>query len=962
MDPINAFQVAAAVIGLVDFGARVLSDTVEIYKSASGHTERDVELTTLSDELSNLSEQLQNRLEGTSTTSSASESTLRGLSARSIDASNKLKSAIADLQANKPGTSKISTAANSFASALKAIWKKSEIEALKENLVEIRSQITIATLISVWEETRQDGQRHGDLKDRLDQIAKKLDRRDDTAQLFAKELMQMTVDGNTNHLSRKNADLVNILWGIDWKSWDTSHGGGLFKNPQLEEQPEPGDLPISMKILSSLSFREIYARKQSIPLAYASTCHWIFRDEQSDENGEKLEWPSFPKWLQKKDDSLYWITGKPGSGKSTLMKYIFDNQQLRPSLKSYAGDLPLMLAGFFFWNPGSEVEKSQEGLIRTILHHCLSDRRDLIPVVAPRRWALYSILGSGTAAPEWTWRELKESFEVLCSLHGKEFQLVLFIDGLDEFGENGNSPSVLVDWILDIITRHHVKVCVSSRPWNVFSDAFRKERSLTMQSLTYRDIEHFVQTKFGDSVAFQELSEVFHNEASTLLKEIVERAEGVFLWVDLVVRSLLSTLVDTPSLPHLQEKLAEIPGDIKGLYNNIWCSIPPDRLATTSKIFQLCTTIRTSMRHSTANIFWLAIGGSPHAVMDPKAHQGIPKLMRRILDGHTRGMCELPLGGLIVQFLHRSASEWTLEKNRWDEICSKSPADFEPNLSLLEALIIVEAPLQTPDLTYTFTDSERTIIRSEDTFPTLEDTFEIVDDFLIYALRAQDSKRAPEDRLIKALDNAHKVTEMIMDMATDLVAPGTPRDGNPNSFSTDNWPAHAFHQKGGRFECSFVGAAARAGFTLYVKKKVLDDMSLLVPQRNRVSLLESAIFQHSRSTTLHLTAFNDPFYTDPTLSQRLEIIQFLLEVSDVHYKTASGEPMYDIVQKFTSKEFVDAFAGESESAEWYTQVFRLLEEHGYGPDGTAGKSGKEKMRTRLRKLALKLKWKKKDMN
>lgn len=292
-------------------------------------------------------------------------------------------------------------------------------------------------------------------------------------------------------------------------------------------------------------------------------------------------------------------------------------------------------------------------------------------------------------------------------------------------------PSVLVDWILDIITQHHVKVCVSSRPWNVFSDAFRKERSLTMQSLTYRDTKHFVQTKFGDSVAFQELSEVFHDEASILLKEIVERAEGIFLWVDLVVRSLLSTLVDTPSLPHLQEKLAEIPGDIKGLYNNIWCSIPPDRLATTSKIFQLCATTITSPRQYTAEIFWLATGGSPHAVTDPKARQGIPKLMRRILDGHTRGMCELPFDGAFVQFLHRSASEWTREKNRWDEICSKSPADFEPNLSLLESLIIDYTPLQTPNLTNTFPDSERTIIRSEDTFPTLQDTFEIVGDFLI---------------------------------------------------------------------------------------------------------------------------------------------------------------------------------------------------------------------------------------
>lgn len=348
--------------------------------------------------------------------------------------------------------------------------------------------------------------------------------------------------------------------------------------------------------------------------------------------------------------------------------------------------------------------------------------------------------------------------------------------------------------------------------------------------------------------------------------------------------------------------------------------------------------------------------------MDPKARQGIPKLMRRILDGHTRGMCELPLDGLFVRFLHRSASEWTQEKSRWDEICSKSPADFEPNLNLLESLIIVYAPLQTPDMTDTFLAWTDAIIVSGDTFPTLKNTFEIVGDFLIYALEAQDSKRAPEDRLMKALDNAHKVTEMIMDMATDLVAPGTPRDSNTNSFSADNWPAHEFNQKSDHFECSFVGAAARAGFTLYVKKKVLEDMSLLVPQKNRVSLLESAIFQHSRSTILDFTAFDVSFYSTTVLFQRLEIIQFLLEVSDAHYKTASGEPMYDIVQKFTSEKFVDDFAGECESAEWYTQVLRLLEEHGYGTGGTAGKSGKEKMRGRLSRLALKLKWKKKDMN
>ncbi len=162
MDPVSAFQLAAAVVGVVDFGARLLSDTYEIYRSGTGHTERDVELSTLSRDLTALGTQLQDRLSVVSSPSAASasasastaapgpEAVLLDLSRRCIEASSRLQKAVNDLQANMAGTSKISVAANSFASALKAVWKKSEIEGLKENLEEIRSQMTIATLVSVW--------------------------------------------------------------------------------------------------------------------------------------------------------------------------------------------------------------------------------------------------------------------------------------------------------------------------------------------------------------------------------------------------------------------------------------------------------------------------------------------------------------------------------------------------------------------------------------------------------------------------------------------------------------------------------------------------------------------------------------------------------------------------------------------------------------------------------------------
>lgn len=150
MDPITALQTASAIIGIVDFGTRLLSDTREIYQSASGHTSRDVGLSTLSEELSTLGKQLQDQLPAAFSATSALDKTLQSLSTRCIEASKKLHSAIGDLQANRSGNSRISAATHSFASALKAVWKKGEVECLRDELLEIRSQLSFAAIVALW--------------------------------------------------------------------------------------------------------------------------------------------------------------------------------------------------------------------------------------------------------------------------------------------------------------------------------------------------------------------------------------------------------------------------------------------------------------------------------------------------------------------------------------------------------------------------------------------------------------------------------------------------------------------------------------------------------------------------------------------------------------------------------------------------------------------------------------------
>ena len=137
-------------------------------------------------------------------------------------------------------------------------------------------------------------------------------------------------------------------------------------------------------IRAQLRFRDVYEREASIPKAYEKTYEWIFKPPK------QSNWDDFVKWLTS-DEPLYWITGKPGSGKSTLMKFIASHDQTKQALAKWAGDTEIWLIPFFFWNSGSDLQMSQEGLIRSILLQALERMPELADTIFKHRseaWAL----------------------------------------------------------------------------------------------------------------------------------------------------------------------------------------------------------------------------------------------------------------------------------------------------------------------------------------------------------------------------------------------------------------------------------------------------------------------------------------------------------------------------------------------------------------------------------------------
>jgi hypothetical protein len=148
MDPASAFSLAAVVIQVVDFGARVLSDTHDIY-GVQGSQQRSLSLCGVVHARKRAVQPDDGNAEADAKRGSSMlpkpQSCRRNIvsALRTLFAGERKA-----LQAS--GTSRISIAASSFVKVLESVWSRKKINGIQDELGEIRSQMTMAVLVSIW--------------------------------------------------------------------------------------------------------------------------------------------------------------------------------------------------------------------------------------------------------------------------------------------------------------------------------------------------------------------------------------------------------------------------------------------------------------------------------------------------------------------------------------------------------------------------------------------------------------------------------------------------------------------------------------------------------------------------------------------------------------------------------------------------------------------------------------------
>ena len=342
-------------------------------------------------------------------------------------------------------------------------------------------------------------------------------------------------------------------------------------------------------ILERLRSQNIGRRFQDLGNPHQGTFSWIFDNPELVREIERELTTTFPNWLRR-GDGIFHIAGKPGSGKSTLMKYLCDHSERGPLLAEWAGDKKLIFAKFFFWRMGLSNEKSLKGLVLGLLYGVLCEEPSLVKVLFPNTRAELVRGPQGLHRMDLVADETEAAFAKLVELSAsagphpsiKGIRICFFIDGLDEYETNGTNETYgdlvqqLLKWTIN--SNGNIKICVSSRIQDPFMEDFKSSQRFTLNNLTKRDIARVVRDQLGSRPKFIALIEREVSECEGLVQDILEAAEGVFLFVALLLNSLKKSLeIRTFSIQRLRKQVATTPRDLEEFLERILRGIGEDR-------------------------------------------------------------------------------------------------------------------------------------------------------------------------------------------------------------------------------------------------------------------------------------------------------------------------------------------------------------------------------------------------
>ncbi|KAL2819722.1 hypothetical protein BJX63DRAFT_418683 [Aspergillus granulosus] len=380
----------------------------------------------------------------------------------------------------------------------------------------------------------------------------------------------------------------------------------------------------------SLGFEQLDSRHRTVRMAHSKTCQWI------------LTCPEYKGWLNPQlfdqHHGFLWIKGKPGAGKSTLMKFAFTRA------RKLAGTT---VVSFFFNARGDTLEKTVTGMLRALLYQLL-DRMPGLRVV-------FDMLPAFTTpgqAPDWDVETLKYLLQTCVErLHLDNRPVMCFIDALDECDEEEIRDMLsFFEQLGELASSNNypLLVCLSSRHYPHVTIDHKIELVLEDQDGHQQDIANYVHS---------ELKAGRSKKTIRIKDDIITRASGVFLWVVLVVQ-ILNKECDRGRVHILEQRLKEIPDGLHSLLKDILTRDNND-MATTLLCLQWILYAKRPLSREEVYFALLAGTMSSEDLSNWTTEEVDEEAMKKLVLDSSKGLAELTKSKkATVQFIHESVRDF----------------------------------------------------------------------------------------------------------------------------------------------------------------------------------------------------------------------------------------------------------------------------------------------------------------
>ncbi|GES56842.1 hypothetical protein ATEIFO6365_0001004800 [Aspergillus terreus] len=561
MDPLSIIGLVSNIISFIDFGRKLLTDVREIQNSADGVTQ---------DALTHgfIAQQMRDFTDKLIPPGQIVDDKYKGI----ISLAKECRAAAADIQKlldrikpKDPGSR-----LRSWGSGIKGLRYGKELSSLQVKMERYRDQLAVQLN---WVTTSE-------IREQIEGLARDFDKNGDRIIRLQNQMEEL--DRSVKTTDDKLRQAIQDLLGLSHRSYVAVH---------------------SQRLLENLRFDEMDARFEIVPYAHMRTFEWIFSrrdssndndEDDSDEefndrhgsNHEQIR-EEFGSWLSS-EDGIYHISGKLGSGKSALMKFLYLDTRTKDMLREWVGHETLFMAHFFFWRPGSNLQHSVRGLYRALLYKTLSEIPSLIPEVLPEQWKeIQSKPWQVNTRVNFPLQTLQSAMSRLVCCQSKELRICFFIDGLDECkdeeckGSDSDQHRYLAQtlscWCAE--SKGRLKICASSREYNVFLENLPSERRLYMQHLTEEDMKIYIR----DRMSFARGTE----GGAELIESIINKADGIFLWVALVTSRLQYLHESKVSWNILQKEIDQAPEGLYNLFSHVIQSLTTSDLRRVYQTFKI---------------------------------------------------------------------------------------------------------------------------------------------------------------------------------------------------------------------------------------------------------------------------------------------------------------------------------------------------------------------------------------